>query len=376
MELLEISNTSNNQVVKHNDLVRKARYSLSETGIKVVSCLIAMVHKGDVDFQEYHLRIADFKALTGSSSENNYQLVDNVTNELMKNPFKIGDEKFNWCYYAKYAKGDGHVVLKIAPELKPHLLALQEGNFTKYYIENILKLKSAYVIRLYEMFIDKLNNAKKYKQKCVFELKIDDLKELFEIPPTYQYSSHIKALIIDKAKKQFKEKTDIQFSYTEQKIGRRVDRLIITVRENDKGSNDFLATEKAFISYIRKNYANVTLLTIDKNFDLSASKDGLLYNQKEPNSVIPPKKSKELWAMLYNLAKEDKLYCLKQGTLDFSEPKPIITDSNFSDLIGKMLEGRNVIEKITKSGDVFIVDTPIGEYKFSTIDQIRSMVKY
>ncbi|MDQ7083464.1 MAG: replication initiation protein [Sulfurovum sp.] len=244
MEIVSIEENKNNLVVKHQELVHVARYRLSELGIKVVSVLISMIKVSDIDFQEYAIKLNDFKELIGSTSHKTYEYVDAMTDELMKKPFKVGDEKFNWIYYAKYHKGDNYVVLKIAPELKPYLLALS-NNFLKYNIVNILPLKSAYVIRLYELCKDYYAEGTRYKPKTsvLFDMKIDRLRELFNIPDSYKYND-IRRHIIDKSVKQFKEKTDIQISYTEIKLGRKVHSLHITVKENNKGSNDYLSSKK------------------------------------------------------------------------------------------------------------------------------------
>jgi plasmid replication initiation protein len=317
MNLVSIEENKNNIVVKHQDLIWEARYRLSELGIKVVAILISMIKVNDEDFKEYHLKINDFKELIGSSSKKTYEYVDIMTDELMRKPFKVGDEKFNWVYYAKYHEGDNYVTLKIAPELKPYLLKIQ-GKFLEYNITNILPLKSSYVIRLYELFKSKWSEYQHYHKNAksyTFELKISWLKEHFKIPASYQYSSHIKERIIDKAKRQFKEKTDIQFEYKEQKIGRKVDRLIVTIKDNSKGSNDFLADLKSFIAYMRKNCVNKDILqAADKDTQkvmmISVSSDGYLYD-KYSTKEIPKERAKEIWEKLHELAKENNLSCFK-----------------------------------------------------------------
>ena len=113
--------------------------------------------------------------------------------------------------------------------------------------------------------------------------------------------------LLDKAVIQFKAKTDIQISYTEEKIGRKVDRVIITVEENDKGSNDHLNNLQNFITYVRANYTNKKIIeSVDKYSSqkilLSVSEDGKLYNKRDTNP-INPQRSKELWQSLYDMNK-------------------------------------------------------------------------
>ncbi|MEA1871077.1 MAG: replication initiation protein [Candidatus Bipolaricaulota bacterium] len=320
MEIVTIEDNKNNVVIKHQELIRTARYRLSELGIKVVSVLVSMIKVSDADFQEYIIKVNDFKELIGSTSKKTYEYVDVMTDELMKKPFKVGDEKFNWVYYAKYKEGDNAVVLKIAPELKPYLLNLKQ-NFLEYNIINILPLKSGYVIRLYELCKDHYSEGTRYKksnQSVTFDIKIERLRELFEIPKSYQYSSHIKKLILEKAAIQFKEKTDIQITYQEQKIGRKVDRVIITVRENNKGSNDYFKNRHAFIEHMRANFVNQDIYQgKDKHtgrfMKISIAPDGKLYDKT--GHEFEASRSDEMWSSLFKLAQNDQLLCLKQGTL-------------------------------------------------------------
>lgn len=316
MKMVKIEDNKNNIVKKHNGLIQKARYTLNETEIKLVSTLISMIKKDDEDFQLYAIDIKEFQELTDTKTNDRYYFI-NIAKSLMSKPFHIENKVFNWVTYAEHTPGTSVIRFEIHRNLKPYLLDLQK-NFTQYNIRNILLLKSGYVIRFYEYCIAEWTQYKKYNSEFTFELEIDRLRELFEIPESFKYND-IKRHIIDKAQKQFKEKTDIQFTYKEQKIGKRVDRLLITVKENSKGSNDFLASEKAFISHMRKHYVNADIYTArDKNTSktllLSVDQKGKLYNKLDMKA-IESKRSAELWSALYLLAKHDKLFCLKQGTL-------------------------------------------------------------
>jgi len=317
-------------VKKHQELVHIARYRLSELGIKVISVLISMIKVSDTDFQEYLLRVNDFKELIGSTSNKTYEYVDAMTDELFKKPFKIDDEKFNWIYYARYHKGDNYVTLKIAPELKPYLLALS-SNFLKYNIANILPLRSSYVIRLYELCKDHFMEETRYKNKnsVVFDMKIDRLRELFEIPVSYLYAD-IRRHILDKSVKQFKEKTDIQISYTKIKLGRKVDTIHITVKENNKGSNDYLSSKRAFVAWVREKYApNVEREIYPIIFETRQGKirvdaNGKIYlsdNSKNGNATeYDHDQANKLWAWLYTE--------VKSGVIELNKivksPKPIL----------------------------------------------------
>lgn len=316
---IQIQEHTNNIVKKHNDLV-KAQGALSSTAQKMLCSVISMIRADDGEFQEYALKRDEYLNLIGSSS-NNDEFIYRQAEELMSNPFKIDGKMFNWCSMVDFKRIPGYIIFDIHSKLKPYLLELKEkGGFTQYKIMNILSLSGDYSIRLYEFFIMEWNQYKAYNpnsKSYTFELKIDKLIEDFQIPKSYKYND-IRRRIIDKAKQQFKEKTDIQFEYKEQKIGRKVDRLIITLKSNDKGSNDNMQDLHSFIAYMRKNFINKDILeAIDTNSKekmlISVSEKGILYDKfgKEFNAS----RSKEIWASLYQMAKEDKLFCLKQASL-------------------------------------------------------------
>lgn len=296
----------NEIVKKHNDLIQKARYSLSEVEIKIVSNLISMIRTDDTEFQQYHIDINQLQKLTNTNIKDNSYYID-IAKSLMSKPFAIENKVFNWVTYAEHEENSSILKFEIHRNLKPYLLELQK-NFTQYNITNIMMLKSGYVIRLYEFIIAEYTQYMNYNKNAksyTFDLEIDEIKELFEIPDSQKYAD-IKRHIIDKAQKQFKERTNIKFDYEEYKIGRAVKRLKITVKENNKGSNDPLSDLKSFIAWVRKTQRNVDLYHIPNKQCLSVNPEGKLYD-KYQNEKIDNKRSQELWEKLYELAKENKV---------------------------------------------------------------------
>lgn len=302
-------------VKKHNDLIQKARYSLSEVEIKIVSNLISIIRTDDSEFQQYHIDINKLQKLTNTRS-NDREYYINIAKSLMSKPFTIDNKVFNWVTYAEYELGTSVLIFEIHRNLKPFLLELKK-NFTQYSISDIMQLKSGYVIRLYELIIAEYNQYMEYNKKSksfTFEIVIDEIRELFEIPKSYAYKD-IRVNIIDKAQKQFKEKTNIQFDYEEYKLGRKVTRLKIVVKDNLKGSNDTLSDLKSFIAWIRKDYKNIDLFHVPGKQCISCNDEGKLYD-KYQKETIDNKRSQEIWEKLYKLAQENKLMALKQLKMD------------------------------------------------------------
>lgn len=117
------------------------------------------------------------------------------------------------------------MTLKFAPELKPYLLGLKEF-FTSYKLENAIRLTGKYSFRLYEVF--KCNEFKK-----TLEFKLSDLTEILVLGKSYRYFD-IKRQILETAKRELTEKTDIIFDYEEIKCRKKVVALKFHIRANPK----------------------------------------------------------------------------------------------------------------------------------------------
>lgn len=319
---IQIENHKNYIVKKHNELI-KAQGQLSSTAYKMLCSIISMIKADDSEFQEYALKIDDYLKLIDSKS-NNKNFLKEQAKQLMQNPFEIEGKIFNWCSFVDLKKLEGYLIFEIHPKLKPYLLELRDkGNITQYQIVNILALKGDYSPRLYELIIKEWNIHKTYNKNSksfTFELEINFLRDILKIPKTYAYAD-IKRRIFEVSKKQFKEKTNIQFDYKEQKLGRKVIRLQITVKENCKGSNDILKDEKVFINHIRTYYKKELLIKItdykNGNFEgkiaLACSENGRLYDMYQQTNLTA-KESKTLWTFLFN--NQEKINILKNKRLD------------------------------------------------------------
>jgi plasmid replication initiation protein len=271
--------------------------------------LIAMIRTDDETFQEYHIKVSEFSKLKGSSSKNDYDMVHTIIKELLSCPVKIGNLQANFIASGEYKEGDAVAVFEISQKMKPYLLQLQK-DFLEYNIKDILSLRSSYVIRLYELIVQEWKQYKHYNKNAksfTFDFDIEEMRTLFEIPDSYRYND-VKR-IIDKAQEQFKNKTNISFEYKEYKIARAVKRLIITVKENNKGSNDIFASRKSFIEHIRKEYKpnpdkqHFPIIISTNSGDVKVNLNGEIYVSGDDVKTYDNKQADKLWDWLYDLIK-------------------------------------------------------------------------
>ena len=295
MQIVDIQKDKNNIVKKHNELI-KAKGALSQTAQKMLSMVIAMIRVDDTEFQSYALSISSYKKeIESKSKKSKKDFIENAY-ELMSNPFEINKQLFNWCSKVDWGSLDGYIIFDIHKDLKPYLLELKE-DFTEYSLINILHLKGIYSPRLYEYFLMQYGQRKYGTSSYQFDLKIDDLRGLLKIKDSYKYDK-IKLRILNKAKTDFKKYTDIQFEYKEQKIGRKVDRLIITIKPNAKkidkkivSANDYPIEVMALKG--TENFTN------DDDF-IIAYEDGSFQLKKADGTYIYFKSLKQFIYMLHN----------------------------------------------------------------------------
>ena len=87
--------------------------------------------------------------------------------------------------------------------------------------------------------------------------------------------------------------------------------IILTKRENNKGSNDIFASRKAFINFIRKEYAPDTnknhfpVVINTKSGDVKVNLNGEIYlSGNDDVKTYDNKQADKLWDWLYELVKD------------------------------------------------------------------------
>jgi plasmid replication initiation protein len=306
-------NNKTDLVVKHNSLIR-SRYDYTLAELRLVITVASMIKAKDKDFQEYSISVDEYANLLGSKTKNSlYRDLKGLGKKLLSQPLELPQEKgfllVNWFSKFQYKEGEANIIVRFDPDLKPYLLELKE-QFTKYKLENILQMKSTYSIRLYEI-------AKSWQTRGYFDITVDEFRELVGTETKYPLYANFKQKVLNVAIKEINKLTDIDIKLKEIKTGRKITTLHFEIKHSRKNSSGFLKSEKAFINYMRANFINADVWSgiaqDEKKRELSIDPQGRLYDKlgKSYNAT----QSKEMWAWLYALAKEEQLLCLKQGSL-------------------------------------------------------------
>lgn len=217
MEKLELKNELE---VKKSEQLVYGKYKLSATAQKLVTTVVSLVQKEDEYNKEYCILAKDFIEMSGTKT-NDRDALKNACEEILSKPLKISTERgwlmANWCNDIEYVHEKGIITYKVSEKLKPYIIDLK-NNYLKYDLKNILPLKSEYSIRFYEWLKDIYNSKQRYNKKMIEEFEIGFVRERMLVPNSYNFGM-MKDRVIDKAKKDLEEHTDIRFTYKALKKG-------------------------------------------------------------------------------------------------------------------------------------------------------------
>jgi len=139
----------------------------------------------------------------------------------------------SWAASVEYKGSEGFIEFEFSVKLKPYLQRLTK-HFTLSELENLMGLRSVYSSRLYLIL-------KRYSyNQNVIKLELRVLRLMLGIDlvgeerksAAYKNFNDFKRYVLDAAKREVAEKTDMRFEYTPEKTGRKVTHIefVITLQ--------------------------------------------------------------------------------------------------------------------------------------------------
>lgn len=209
------------EIRQHNSLTT-ARYDMTALEMDIMFALLARLSKDDKPGTMYQLRVQELEKLTGRDW--NYHRLGPAVTSLVGRNYHIEDGdswlKVAMLASAEYLKGQGIIELEVSEKLRPYLVDLK-NNFTSYKLHSVLSLSSKYAKRIYELASQwkDLGETKTYS--------LDDFKYMLALKDPagkekeqYKQISQLKEFVLDIAREQINEHTDLHVSYELVKVGR------------------------------------------------------------------------------------------------------------------------------------------------------------
>jgi len=226
-------------VVKSNDLIQKARFSLTLQEQKIILYLISKIKPDDEDFIHQVFSVVEFCKVCGIDydSGGNYKAVKDTIRALSDKSvwltLETGTETLvRWINKAWINKMSGIVKLRLDDDMRPYLLQLKQ-RFTQYELLYTLAMRSQYSIRLYELL-------KSYEYKRNWTFDVDELKRLLSAE-TYKLFGDFKRKVLDISMREINELSDITASYETIRVGHKYGKVKFSVKIK-KDMNDRLKT--------------------------------------------------------------------------------------------------------------------------------------
>jgi plasmid replication initiation protein len=235
-------------MVRQSNQLIEASYNLTANENKLIRLVASMVRPEDKEFKEYEFKIADLLKYFGVKDQNKYIEIPKMTKELMKKVFTIKEgntyTQLSWFCSTKYKTGEGVVCFKFAPDLQKFFLDLT-SNYTQYQLINVLRFKSTYSFRFYELL--KQYEAEKMTTR---EFEINELRwHLGITDDLYKQYGDFKKRVVLPAQQELADKTDILFDFDEIKECKKVCKIRFFISLN---KNNNVATGEQFDETVHK----------------------------------------------------------------------------------------------------------------------------
>lgn len=246
-ESFEIKKSKGYLVVKSNDLIQRNRFELSLPEQKTVAYICSMIQPMQTEesgFQlEYEFKIREYCKICGIDYDNgkNYQDVKATLKKLRDKSMWLtlpdgSETTVGWLAKATTNKKSGIAHIKLDEDMVPYLFDLKQ-KFTQYQLYNVLGMKSAFSVRIYELM-------KSYSFRHTITFELDELKKLLMVEDVKSYNRFpdFRRKVLEKAQLEINELTDINIEFEPIKTGRKVTSIKFIIEEKFNNSRKRIRT--------------------------------------------------------------------------------------------------------------------------------------
>lgn len=241
-EKIEILKSREYLVVKGNELIQQNRFELSLPEQKTVAFICSMIKPIDaldrakgIPYQlDYEFNIRDYCKVCGIDYDNgkNYADVKATLKRLRDRSMWVtldnDDETVvGWLDRVTTNKRSGIAKVRIDDRLAPYLFDLGQ-KFTQYQLYNILAMKSAFSVRIYELM-----KSYAFQKSKTFE--VEELKRLLMVEDVKSYKEFapFRQKVLEKAQEEINELTDLNIYFEPITKGRKVIKVKFRIDEKN-----------------------------------------------------------------------------------------------------------------------------------------------
>ena len=277
MELMDV-NIENKLIYQHN-VITSGRYDYSACMLDILFMVLSGLEVGKM---EYNIHVQDIEAITGRKW--NLKQLREATESIGSRMFEIETpERIRqiWLFSnVDYILGTGSFTVGINPKASPYFFDLK-NNFTALQLKSVLNCSSKYAKRLYAI-------ACQWRSVGSKRFEIEELKKMLGLidkkgNEQFVEITAFKKFVLEIAKKQINENTDIEIDFELKKRGRSFHWITLHIN-----SQKFKQLEIEF----------------DKSIDIQKFKSKLMaygFNEEQAELIATQEKEKDFDILITEL---------------------------------------------------------------------------
>jgi plasmid replication initiation protein len=300
---MELSRITDDKQLKIHNTITSGRTDYSACQLDVLFMLLACINDSDKDLKRYNIRVKDIELITGRKW--NYQQVVESNEDMMSRVYRVeepdGLKQIVLFSEVKYLEGTGSFDMVINPAARPYFYELK-NNYTLLELKSVLSCTSKHAKRIYSLCCQ-------WKSAGGHRFDLGDFKEMLGLKDPkgkeaeqYVDASMFRTKVLDIAKKQINENTDITFDYELKKMrGRKFDTIVMycgfskpTLIQTEIDFKQDLEKQKSNAELIRKIDAIKAVGIRDDLAELWAVKYWKQYVEEKNKMLEEIQKGKEI----------------------------------------------------------------------------------
>ena len=243
---MELKNVHPDKVIMQSNALTSARFEYTACQLDVLFMIMATLEKGDLPNKKYTIYLKEIESLTGRKWD--YQQLRQSTELLGSRMFEVNTvDKHTqfWLFqHFEYKMGEGCFEVMLGEKAHAMLFDLK-STFTVMQLKAALACTSKFAKRLYTI-------ACQWRIAGVKVFEISELKELLMLKDPkgikkeqFERINDFEKHVLEAAKTQINQHTDINFNYELIKIGRKFKRVKITIKTRKNIQMDIDFTDPA-----------------------------------------------------------------------------------------------------------------------------------
>lgn len=230
-----------NSATQSNKLI-EAAYKMSVPAKRVMLMLLGQIHPGQQDIsQKIKIEASEYSEKTGIDLSQSYKDLKNGCRELMRSIITTKDyearttEECVVIGWMKYHEDEGWLEATFTQWISPYIHSLAKIGYTTVTIDEAIKFKRFYTIRLYELMMQFKKTGERY-------IKIDSLRKVFQIEKKkYVMFADLRKWVLEPSIKEIENKTDWNIAWSPIKTGRKITSLsFLFEKDSTESSNRIL----------------------------------------------------------------------------------------------------------------------------------------